>query len=85
MCYLRFIIISKNNINIKLVYNKIIIYVIKNLNLKLYQQRKEEKIVISIRSFRESFESIRYVSCNIVLVIDISESIDFKVSVLDKK
>ena len=71
--------------NTKSVCNEIIIYVNENLDLKLYQQREEKKILIFIRPFREPSESIRHVSYNIVLVIDVSESMDSEALVPDKK
>ncbi|KAL9126207.1 MAG: hypothetical protein Q9217_004714, partial [Psora testacea] len=56
-----------------------------NLDLELYQQREEEKIVISVRPPREPSESTRHVPCDIVLVIDVSGSMNSEAPVQDKE
>ncbi len=56
-----------------------------NVDLELYQQREEKKIVISVRPPREPSESTRHVPCDIVLVIDVSESLDSEAPVPGKE
>ena len=85
MCCLRSIDTFRDSMDTKSVCNETTICVTANLDLELYQQRKEEKIVISVRPSREPSESIRHVPCDIVLVIDVSESMDSEVPVPDKE
>jgi hypothetical protein len=56
-----------------------------NLDLELYQQRGEEKIVISVCPPRGPSESTRHVPCDIVFVIDVSRSMDSEAPVPDKE
>jgi Mg-chelatase subunit ChlD len=67
------------------VHSETIICATENLDFKLYQQRGEEKIVISVRPPREPSESTRHVPCDIVLVIDVSGSMDSEAPVPDKE
>jgi Mg-chelatase subunit ChlD len=56
-----------------------------NLDLELYQEREEKKIVISVCPPREPSESTRHVPCDIVLVIDVSGSMGSEAPVPDNE
>ena len=75
----------RDSMDTESVYSETTICATENVDLELYQQREEKKIVISVHPTREPSESTRHVPCDIVLVIDVSESMDSEAPVPDKE